>query len=306
MGFVGAVSFPLMAYADCAGTIKYASGRQLSGPADIYNISGVRIAASDADGNFSFSCTDNQVVLVRDGTNSTRAVVRNGTNNSIIFNDTPTTPTCNGKCSNCTTGEFADVQGRTGYQSRQAATCNTATCECSWETEYRCSPDYAGFTSDGQTGCYACGGFLYDINDMPLGGVNIYNIDGQLLFTSATGGEFGIDCNSGIYILVVNGLSAKAVFGDAAYIDKLPDEAPAYILSNNMKINLCESGQYLQGYFCSNGIHLQCPADTGGADVTSNPLSTRALKHACYIPTGAGASDDTGMYIYTADCHYSN
>ena len=69
---------------------------------------------------------------------------------------------------------------------------------------------------------------------------------------------------------------------------------------------LCQSG-----YYGTNGNCTPCPTADGftiksaGSTTGGNGGGPTQITH-CYIPSGSTATDNTGTWTYTNDCHYSN
>lgn len=287
-------SIPAMG-AECSGTISYQSGASLSQAAAFYTITGQVVGYSDLNGQFSVSCTANQIFIIRIGSESIKKVLNPG-DNQIVINDIPDIDCCQG----CTSTDWYST-GNTGYEQRDNASCSS--CKCSVVSEYRCGDGWRGITTDGKTGCHQCGGNLRDINGTPIENVEIYNILGALISTSGTNGEFGIECTSGIYVLNINGgVSSKLVMGEIS----APDfSGPIFPLSNNIQITLCTSSlEHDKGYYCMGQIQMACPASPDGAPTTSDG-KTRTTNHPCYIPAGTTISDYSGTFEFTSNCHYS-
>lgn len=62
---------------------------------------------------------------------------------------------CNGICpGGCSTTSWTAFS--TGYEQRRVGTCNTTTCICMYDIEFRCAAGYYGSSTNGTPGCTAC------------------------------------------------------------------------------------------------------------------------------------------------------
>ncbi len=60
----------------------------------------------------------------------------------------------------------------------------------------------------------------------------------------------------------------------------------------------CETGYYLSGTSC-----LRCPSSGGVYGTTSN--YNRSGITSCYIPANTSVTDDSGTYVFTSSCYYT-
>lgn len=203
-------------------------------------------------------------------------------------------------CAGCVDTDWGSTSND-GYESRQIASCTS--CVCSYTTEYRCAEDWHGSTTDGESGCYECGGLVHDFNGTPLSGVEFYDMNGQIISKSDENGDFGLMCTEGIYIVSSpNKLSSRIMLTNSIDASLTQHQI---LLSNNMDLELCNNAsEYLAGYYCSGVLHIPCPESSDGAPVTSSGI-TRAQEHACYVPANTPIPDAYGTFKYVSDCHYT-
>lgn len=103
-------------------------------------------------------------------------------------------PDCDGTCDDCVSTAWSAYS--TGYQKRTAAKCNTSTCVCSKNTEYRCAAGYYGTTTNGKSGCTQC---------PPSNGISATSDAGATLVTQCylPSGATGTDA-TGTFIYTTN------------------------------------------------------------------------------------------------------
>lgn len=307
------VSMYAQAVYACGGKVVYSSGKQVYDDVGIYNIMGQLLTYTTLGGEFFISsCSENMMILVRDPDQiSAKAVISPNKQTLVTLNDGyGPDPSCDGSCPGCTTTDFEDIAGFPGYQKRGIGSCNHATCVCSWTYEYRCAAGYHGQTTDGQTGCYACGGFIRDITGTGLGGAKIYDIEGKLVSQSTSpNGEFGISCESALlslYVINYNNQSGKLLLvAPGTTPSEIPVGAKVIEMSNDIQITLCTQDVTTDaGYYCAGNIYMICPADENGMPVTSDSGNDRGVT-GCYVSSSATKSDSKGIYSYSQNCHYS-
>lgn len=300
------------AASECNIQIVYSSGKIVNEQIAIYNITGQLLGFSNFDGRFSLQCTENTVIVVKDSAQLTAKgiISPNGANIITLKDGQNPDPSCNGTCTGCGTTDFEDIVGQPGYQRRGMGSCNYATCVCSWTYEYRCADGYHGQSTDGQTGCYPCGGFIKNIAGTGLGGAKIYDVEGRLVAQSTSpNGEFGMACESALlslYVVNYEDQSGKIfLVAPGTTPSVIPVGAKVIELSNNMQITLCTQNiETTSGYYCAGNIYMPCPADENEMPVTSD-LGNNAGVSGCYVPSSATKKDSKGTYNYSQNCHYS-
>lgn len=59
-----------------------------------------------------------------------------------------------------------------------------------------------------------------------------------------------------------------------------------------------------QGYYANRATCVKCPSSGGTPGTTAGAGATSIT--ACYIPYGMSITDETGSYIFTSHCYYTN
>lgn len=197
----------------------------------------------------------------------------------------------------------------TGYQVKKTGgTCSGNSCTsygvCTGQTiEYRCASGWCGTTTDGKTGCT--------------------QVDSSLMRNCIVTNTFENECPDGVEnCICTNTIPKKCTATDI--FDTLPSWATSYGCGINYWVTTGNTGYEKNtaltvtdgtcirantNYRCASGYYGTTSNGSSGCTKCPSPGTSQAdatIPTQCYVPSDTPQSEDSGNYIFTQDCYYTN